>query len=110
MPRRRFRWRHAMINTRCSWLHGDPRGFRSRDNQLHSTGDYKSPPPPEEHAGLHDYHKKHARAAVVLPEAERLTIGRRIVSFLREEGHRVIAVAVGRVHVHALVNLPDDIR
>jgi len=99
-----------MINTRCSWLHGDPRGFRSRDNQLHSSGDYKSPPPSDEHANLHKYHKEHTRPTVVLPDAERSCIGRKIVSFLRQERHRVIAVAVGRVHAHVLLNLPDDMR
>lgn len=108
MPRPGMMWRHAMINTRCSWLHGDPRGFRSRKHQIHSSGDYKNPPPPEEHSGLHRYHKEHDGEAIILPERERELIGRKIIRYLKEEGYHVLTVAVGRVHAHALVELPQS--
>jgi REP element-mobilizing transposase RayT len=37
----------------------------------------------------------------------RPVIGRTIVEYLTRERHRVLAVAVANVHVHALVELPD---
>ena len=49
MTRAGFMWRYCMINTLCSWLHGDERGFRSREPEIRSSGDYKNPPPPEEY-------------------------------------------------------------
>ena len=45
-------WFHIMLGSRCSWLHGDARGFRDRKHRLHSTGDYKNPPPSKEHADV----------------------------------------------------------
>ena len=42
-----------------------------------------------------------------LPVEVRPMIGRTIVEYLTEEGHRVLAVAVAKVHVHVLVELPD---
>jgi hypothetical protein len=52
----RLRCRHCILNARCSWLHGDKRGFRSREHRMQSSGDYKHRPP-EEHAGLRKYHE-----------------------------------------------------
>lgn len=49
------RWFHIMWSTYGVWLHGDPRGFRDRFHRIHSSGDYKHPPPKGEHAGLHRY-------------------------------------------------------
>jgi hypothetical protein len=45
-------WRHVIISTRRSWLHGDAREFRSRRHRIHSLGDYRNIPPAGEHAGL----------------------------------------------------------
>jgi hypothetical protein len=39
------KWRHVIIKTRSSWLHGDERGFRDRGHRIHSSGDYKHGPP-----------------------------------------------------------------
>jgi hypothetical protein len=44
-------WRHVIINTFCTWLHSDERGFRSRKHRIHSSGDYRRRPPKGEHAG-----------------------------------------------------------
>ncbi len=46
-------WWHNILSTHGSWLPGNPRGFRSRNHRIHSSGDYKNPPPLGEHAGLH---------------------------------------------------------
>jgi len=46
------KWIHAYWSTFGVWLPGDPRGFRSRGHRIHSSGNYKDPPPTGEHAGL----------------------------------------------------------
>jgi hypothetical protein len=50
MPLPGMAWRHLVIFTHNSWLPGDPRGFRSQNHKILSSGDYKNPPPPGEHA------------------------------------------------------------
>src|SRR3954447_13436852 len=105
MPRPGMLWRHIIINTKSTWLHGDPRGFRSRKHRIHSSGDYKNPPPPGEHAGLHRYHKDRSSQEVTIPRELRPTIGRTLLAHLRSSGRRVFAIAVGRVHAHGVVEL-----
>lgn len=56
-----MKWRHVVISTRSSWLPGSPRGWRSRNHKRHSSGDYKKPPPPDEHEGLREYVEKRAQ-------------------------------------------------
>src|SRR5690242_11549259 len=110
MSARPMMWRHVTINTRGSWLHGDPRGFRTRKHRIHSSGDYRNPPPKGEHAGLHRYHKRRAREAVRIPFSFRAVVGRAIIKTLREMRFRVILVAVGKVHGHVVVELPNDMK
>ena len=45
-------WYHVQFSTFGTWLRGDERGFRDHDHRLHSSGDYRNPPPPGEHEGL----------------------------------------------------------
>jgi hypothetical protein len=99
-------WRHVVINTHGSWLHGDERGFRSRRHRIHSSGDYKNPPPKGEHAGLYRYHRKGCAKEVTIRRDLRPVIGRAIVDYLLSEGYRVLCVAVGKVHAHSVVELP----
>ena len=47
-------WQHVILGTRCSWMHGDRRGFRDRGHRIHSSGDYKNPPPAGEYDRLHE--------------------------------------------------------
>jgi hypothetical protein len=108
MPTFGKRWRHVIVNTRCSWLHGDLRGFRNRKHRIHSSGDYRSPPPPEEHAGLRKYHQRRSGEPIRIPPPARGRAGLAFVRRLRKEEHRVLAVAVSGEHLHALVELPDD--
>jgi REP element-mobilizing transposase RayT len=110
MPGEGKRWRHVVISTLNSWLPGSPRGFRAVDHKIHSSGDYKNPPPPGEHAGLHRYSKKISGEPVVLPEELRRLIGRVIVDELYRLGHRILAIAVAATHCHILVELPDDMK
>jgi len=99
-------WRHVIINTRGTWLHGDPRGFRNRKHRIHSSGDYRHPPPAGEHSELHEYHKDRSRPEVHIGRNERAIIGREIVRHLQTQGYRMLAIAVTKVHAHLLVELP----
>lgn len=100
-------WRHVILSTRSTWLHGDPRGFRSRGHRIHSSGDYKNPPPEGEHAGLYRYHKERSMPAVIVRRLrDREVIVREVVRKLRSEGLHVIAVSMSATHLHVLSETP----
>ena len=101
-----MKWRHIVVGTLCSWLHGDPRGFR--DHRTHSSGDYRDPPPPGEHDGLHRYFEQHSGQPVDLDTDARVIVCRGFVRKWISMGYRVIACSVGRRHPHAVVQGPDD--
>src|SRR2546428_13711944 len=103
MPQEGMAWWHVIISTYNSWLPGDRRGFRSRDHKIHASGDYKTPPPPEEHAGLRRYHQQRAGEPVVIPEDCREVVGRAILAKLKKENYRVLAISVAATHSHWLV-------
>jgi REP element-mobilizing transposase RayT len=102
-------WRHIVFSTHNSWLPGDPRGFRSRDHRIHSSGDYKNPPPEGEHAGLYRYAKKISGDPVVIPEELREPMGQAIIADLQKRDCRVLVIAVAGTHVHYLAELPEDV-
>ncbi len=107
MPRPGFAWWHVMWHTYGTWLHGSEKGFRDRDHRIHSSGDYKHRPPPDEHAGLRDYMKRITKGEVVLHTvALRREVCEAIVATLRELEFRIMIVTVCRVHVHAVAELP----
>ncbi|XAL98464.1 transposase [Phycisphaeraceae bacterium D3-23] len=101
-------WYHLIFNTRGSWLPGDPRGFRSRNHRKHSDGDYNSPPPAGQHAGLHKLIRGKSKPAVTLPADLFETIGQAALDKSASQGHRILAIAVDAHHVHVLAELPDD--
>jgi len=103
-----MRWRHVIINTKNSWLHGDERGFRSRGHRIHSSGDYKHRPPKNEHAGLLKFHQKRSGEEVHIPRELRPIVGRAILEYCKSINVRVAAIAVGKVHAHVLAELLDD--
>jgi len=108
MPRPGRRWIHVVFSTHCAWLPGDERGWRSRHHKRHSSGDYKDPPPEEEHEGLRDWARRRSGRPVVLPAHVRPIIGRRIVERLAEADCACLVVSVSGLHVHALAELPLD--
>jgi REP element-mobilizing transposase RayT len=108
MSREPFRWRHIIINTHGTWLHGDPRGFRSREHRIHSSGDYKNPPPADEHAGLYRYQLEHSRPPVELPKVCWQAVGQAILKNLATQNCRTAIIAVTPTHVHHLTEIPDD--
>ena len=46
---------HGICTYYGQWVPGDERGWRSRGHKRHSSGDYRQPPPPGEHAELRRY-------------------------------------------------------
>jgi REP element-mobilizing transposase RayT len=107
MPKDGMRWWHVIISTWNSWLPGDRRGFRSRDHDIHSSGDYKSPPPPDEHAGLRHYHQQNSSDPIIIPDDCRETVARTIIAKLNKLDCRVLVVSVSGMHCHFLAELPD---
>jgi len=100
-------WRHVIISTRRSWLHGDARGFRSREHRIHSSGDYKDPPPKGEHAGLLQYHQKRAKGPrIKIPTSVRREVVLALLGAVLIAGYRVLVIAVTQKHAHLLVELP----
>ncbi len=102
-------WRHVILHTRGDWLHGDPRGFRGRAHRLHSSGDYITPPPAEEHAGLRDWYRDRIVAATPSLSSDlRAEVLDAFLDKLRRLGFPVDAVSVGARHVHVVALLPLD--
>ena len=110
MPPPGTTWYHIIINTHRSWLPGDERGFRSRNHRKHSRGDYKNPPPPGEHRGLHDRIYDPEKPAVCIPPDLYEAVARAVLAKAKSQGHRVLALSVDSHHVHLLVALPSDRR
>jgi REP element-mobilizing transposase RayT len=108
MPTPGKRWRFVTFGTHNAWRPGDERGWRSRGHKLHSSGDYKSPPPLKEHAGLRRWVNERAGTPVIIPLNVRSIIADRIADTLIEMGHRVLAASVSGMHAHVVVELPDN--
>jgi len=54
--------------------------------------------------------KQRAGPPVEIPTECRAIIGNALVNFFRDGEHRLLALAIGKIHGHALVELTDDIR
>jgi len=105
MPLPGLRWRFVTINTKNSWHHGSPRGFRARGHRIHSTGDYRKPPPEGEHVGLLRYRLARAEKKVLLPSDVRPRISVALVESLVT--WRLKVMSVSSDHAHMLIELPD---
>lgn len=101
-------WVHGIITLRGWWLPGDARGFRNREHRIHSSGDYRNPPPPGEHAALLRYNRARSARVVPLSPVERERAGTALVKKLRSTGSEVLVVACGRTHTHLLFSLVSD--
>src|SRR5688572_30514508 len=99
-------WRHVIINARCSWLHGDVRGFRSRGHRIHSSGDYKHRPPIQEHAGLRAFHETRSNELREFELEVRIVVVCEFVRKMRSLKHLIAACAASGEHLHALSELP----
>ena len=108
MPAPGKQWLHVVINTYASWLPGDPRGFRSKNHRIHSSGDYKNPPPPGENAGLHQHAKRVSDERIELPSNLFERIGMSIRNELKKQECQVLAISVAALHVHCLAEMPVE--
>src|SRR2546421_16910 len=104
-----LRWRHVIINTHSSWLHGDPRGFRSRDHRIHSSGDYKHLPPVGEHEGLLKYQQGRAAEKVEIPHELRGLIGIALIGYFQDNEYSLLALSISDLHAHFVVDLPEEL-
>jgi REP element-mobilizing transposase RayT len=102
-------WLHVQWSTFGAWLPGDPRGFRNHQHRIHSSGDYRHPPPPGEHAGLHAYAKRvmHRDAVTLAPEVRELVRDAIVEKALALELDPR-ALAVCRSHVHLLASFERE--
>ncbi len=105
-----MRWRHVVINTAGTWLHGDARGFRSRGHRIHSSGDYRHRPPVGEHSRLHEYQIRISRPEVSIAGDLRPIVGNAMLDACDQKHLRVLAIAVGKVHSHTVIELPESLR
>lgn len=102
-------WFHVQWSSFASWLPGDPRGFRNHQHRVHSSGDYKHPPPEGEHALLHHYATQVQRGAPVWLDAPaRALAGAAILDKAEREGVLIVALAVNATHVHVLLRTESD--
>jgi len=102
------KWFHITFSTYGSWLPGDARGFRSWRHRVHSSGDYKNPPPPGEHEGLRGYAQaRMTRPPVTLTREQRRTCVLAMVEKLQEKGAEVLAIPVGARHVHVQARIEN---
>ena len=108
MPTEGKCWRHVIIGTHGSWLPGSPKGWRSRGHRIHSSGDYKQPPPEGEHEGLYRFHLARCPDAITISQDLRPVIGKAFIKELTLHGHEALAIAVSGQHCHVLVELPQN--
>lgn len=101
-------WYHVIWNTLGSWLPGDPRGFRNRNHRIHSSGDYRNPPPRDEHELLFRYNQSHSRPAIHLPSELRPLVFEAVLDAIVERDCSAAAVSVAAEHVHVLAALPPN--
>jgi len=110
MPFENYCWWHLILTCRGQWLPGDPRGFRSRDHRIHSSGDYKQRPPKGEHQGLQAYHRQQNGDTIEIPESIRACLGRAILNKAVALESPCLVIAVGRAHTHLLAAMLNDWR
>jgi hypothetical protein len=96
-------WYHAMGNTFGTWPPGDDRGWRSWRHREHCEGDYKNPPPREQHGQrLRRSLALMKRPAVHLRLQHRVIAARALGEKLRELDAEVIDLCVTKAHYHIL--------
>lgn len=100
-------WFHFWFSTFGTWLRGDVRGFRDHDHRIHSSGDYKQPPPRSEHAGLRRWVVEHMhKDPVRLTPRQRERACGRMKEELKLKGVELLVIAVADDHAHGLGKFP----
>jgi len=100
---------HGICHYHRQWILGDERGFRSRDHRIHSSGDYKNPPPPAEHEGLRRWVQSNMKGgAVTLTVEQRAAVGAAFVKKLQRMRCAVFILGCGPTHLHVLFEATED--
>jgi hypothetical protein len=100
-------WRHCVLSTYGAWLHGDPRGFRTRHHREHVEGDYRNPPPAGKYADkLNRSRKALKQSPIVLAPRWRKLVSASLVQRLSKLDAYVACAAVGGQHIHLLLKIP----
>ena len=106
MPSPGHHWYHITFGTYGSWIPGDPRGFRSKHEKIHSSGDHRNPPPPGEHAKLHQHIKQIKPDPICIPQPLLSIVGNTIVNDAAKRNYPLLTLSVSPMHVHMLIELP----
>jgi hypothetical protein len=94
---------HAICHYFGQWLPADDRGFRAVDHKIHSSGDYKNPPPVHEHEGLRNWIKSHMGGdPVFLEPPEYPVLGSAFIHKLNKIGGVVRCLCCGATHIHVM--------
>jgi hypothetical protein len=94
---------HGICTYWRQWLVADERGFRSDNHKIHSSGDYKNPPPVDEHSGLRQFVKEHLGGnPVQLLPPEYPVVGSAFVLKLFKINAPVRCLSCGPTHVHVM--------
>jgi hypothetical protein len=102
-----FAWFHVTVHTYAAWLHGDPRGFRTRHHREHVEGDYKNPPPKGKYDDLFARSQQLLKQLpVVLSPHWRQLVGEAVRNRLFNLGAEVIAISMSAKHAHIQAKLP----
>ena len=100
---------HGICHFHGQWIPGDERGWRSRGQKRHSSGDYHDPPPPNEHAGLRRYVKAlMKRPPIVLNLDECGLVGRAFIDRLQDLSSDVYVLACSPTHLHVLCTIIEE--
>ena len=101
-------WYHCVASTYGSWLHGDPRGFRTRHHRQHIEGDYKNPPPPGKYdKALERSRRRIKRPPVIIPPAARPIILDELLEQLIARNIERLTACVSGQHMHVLARFPE---
>jgi REP element-mobilizing transposase RayT len=100
---------HVMCHYHRQWIPGDQRGFRSREHRIHSSGDYRHPPPPDEHERLRYHVQSRMNGKPVrLTTSQSAEVGAAFVCKLQKMDCTVIILSCGPTHVHALLSASEQ--
>ncbi len=94
---------HGICTYYGHWVPGDERGWRSLGHKRHSSGDYRQPPPPDEHAELWRYTRSVMKGRpIFLGPDEYAIVGQAFVTKLDRLGRSARCLACGATHLHVL--------
>lgn len=98
---------HIIGNTYGTWLHGDPKGFRTLHHREYIDGDYKHPPPPGKYEHLYRRSLSlMSRDAVNLTPEARGIACRMMAAAMQYHHIELLVISDGAKHYHAVARFP----